>query len=378
MDGVPLDRDRGPQRSVHRSGGSFPPQDARGVAPPARGRARVGDPGLVLRPPPEVGRSTGTVYPGRVYPPNGTASVADKAPGPGPDEPTPGGPAPRPGRSRHRSSRRRRQLPLWQEVPLLLLAAFLIAVLIRTFLLQAFYIPSGSMEHTLDVGDKVLVNKVVYAVRDPVRGEIVVFRGTDRWAPEHQDQPTGLGGRIGRTLGDLVGFGQPGEKDFIKRVIAVPGDTVACCDAGGRVTVNGQPLRESYIFEDALDDVPPSATECRSREFKPVTVPSGHIFVLGDHRLVSQDSRCQGPVPIENVIGRAFLVVWPAARWDVLEVPDTFDAVPKPYAAGPTGLRYGIVGAGLLPRPPATLPRGDRTVACCPVIRIRPQRRLTR
>ncbi|HEX6075081.1 MAG TPA: signal peptidase I [Micromonosporaceae bacterium] len=257
-------------------------------------------------------------------------------------------------------------------MPLLLLAAFLIAVLIRTFLLQAFYIPSGSMEHTLDVGDKVLVNKVVYDVRDPVRGEIVVFRGTDRWAPEHQEPPTGFGGRIGRTLGDLVGFGQPGEKDFIKRVIAVSGDTVACCDAGGRVTVNGHPLRESYIFEDALDDVPPSATECRSREFKPVTVPPGHIFVLGDHRIVSQDSRCQGPVPIENVIGRAFLVVWPAGRWDVLEVPDTFGDVPKPYAAGATGSRYRPDGAGVT----SLVPGDARSAACCQAVRIRQQRRL--
>ncbi|MGH3729978.1 MAG: signal peptidase I, partial [Micromonosporaceae bacterium] len=132
---------------------------------------------------------------------------------------------------------------------------------------------------------------------------------------------------------DLVGLSQPGEKDFIKRVIGVPGDIVACCDAQGRVTVNGHPLDEPYIFENAPDDVPASDTECRSREFDPVTVPAGHIFVMGDHRLVSQDSRCQGPVPIENVIGRAFLVVWPAERWHTLDVPDSFSDVPKPYAA---------------------------------------------
>ena len=378
MDGVPSDRIRGQRQSVHR------PDTFQGHGPESgvRGRARVPDPGLVLPAPPDPVHfgepAAGTVYSSGgqyvVSGDSGTRAVDSTA------QPTasgtPAGPTPRPGRSRHRTSRRRRQLPLWQEVPLLLLAAFLIAVLIRTFLLQAFYIPSGSMEHTLDVGDKVLVNKVVYGVRDPVRGEIVVFRGTDRWAPEHQDQPTGIGGQIGRTLGDLVGFSQPGEKDFIKRVIAVPGDTVECCDRDGRVTVNGRPLRESYIFEDALDNVPPSATECRSRTFQPVTVPSGHIFVLGDHRIVSQDSRCQGPVPIQNVIGRAFLVVWPTDRWHVLEVPNTFEGVPKSHAARESATRYRPEEFGTAFRLPAGLLRDARTAACCRVVRIRPQRRL--
>ena len=127
--------------------------------------------------------------------------------------------------------RSRRQMPLWQELPLLLIVAFCLAVLIRTFLLQAFFIPSGSMEDTLLIGDRVLVNKVVYDMRDPMRGEVVVFRGTDRWvAQEAPAPPTDLAGRIGRTLGDLIGVSRPGEKDFIKRVIGVPGDKVWCCD----------------------------------------------------------------------------------------------------------------------------------------------------
>ncbi|MFG1672721.1 signal peptidase I [Micromonospora sp. NPDC049282] len=235
---------------------------------------------------------------------------------------------------RRRSRRSRRQMPLWQELPLLLVVAFCLAVLIRTFLLQAFFIPSGSMEDTLLIGDRVLVNKVVYDMRDPVRGEVVVFRGTDRWvAQEAPAPPTNLAGKVGRTLGDLVGVSRPGEKDFIKRVIGVPGDKVWCCDKG-RVVVNGTPLEEqAYVSEDSPVDLPPNPKECRSRQFTEVVVPPGQIFVMGDHRLVSQDARCQGPVPIDNVIGRAFMIVWPSQRWTDLPVPKTFTDLPRPAAA---------------------------------------------
>lgn len=226
-------------------------------------------------------------------------------------------------------------MPLWQELPLLLVVAFCLAVLIRTFLLQAFFIPSGSMEDTLLVGDRVLVNKVVYDMRDPQRGEIVVFRGTDRWVPQVTDtSDPGFAGRLSRTVGDLVGVGRPGEKDFIKRVIGVPGDRVRCCDEQGRVTVNGVPLDESsYVVRDSPLDLPPNPQECRSRRFDEVVVPPGQIFVMGDHRLVSQDARCQGPVPIDNVIGRAFLIVWPYGHWTSLPVPTTFQDLPRSVAA---------------------------------------------
>ncbi|MEV0431045.1 signal peptidase I [Micromonospora sp. NPDC050495] len=235
---------------------------------------------------------------------------------------------------RRRSRRTRRQMPLWQELPLLLIVAFCLAVLIRTFLLQAFFIPSGSMENTLLIGDRVLVNKVVYDVRDPVRGEVVVFRGTDNWvAQEAPAPPTNFAGKLGRTLGDLVGVSRPGEKDFIKRVIGVPGDKVWCCD-DGRVVVNGVPLDErSYVTEDSPENLPPNPKECRSRKFNEVVVPPGQIFVMGDHRLVSQDARCQGPVPIDNVVGRAFMIVWPQQRWTTLPVPRTFADLPQPDAA---------------------------------------------
>jgi signal peptidase I len=229
----------------------------------------------------------------------------------------------------------RHTMPLWQELPLLLLVAFCLAVLIRTFLLQAFFIPSGSMEQTLLVGDRVLVNKIVYDVRQPERGEVIVFRGTDNWASENPPAAGGgLFSRIGHTLGDLVGISRPGEKDFIKRVIGLPGDRVSCCDPNGRVYVNGTPIDEPYVINNSPLDAQPDAHVCRSRRFEEVLVPPGQLFVMGDHRIVSQDSRCEGTVPIENVIGRAFIIVWPSSRWASLGVPDTFTHVPGPVAAG--------------------------------------------
>ena len=212
------------------------------------------------------------------------------------------------------------------------------------------------MEDTLLVGDRVLVNKVVYDVRDPVRGEVVVFRGTDRWvAQEAPAPPTNFAGRVGRTLGDLVGVSRPGEKDFIKRVIGVPGDKIWCCD-DGRVVVNGVPLDEqAYVSEDSPVDLPPNPKECRSRQFTEVVVPPGQIFVMGDHRLVSQDARCQGPVPIENVVGRAFMIVWPSQRWTTLPVPETFTSVPRAEAApaGPVPVDPDPVGGVVLILPVA-------------------------
>jgi signal peptidase I len=246
-----------------------------------------------------------------------------------------------------RANRFRKNMPLWQELPLLLIVAFCLAVLIRTFLFQAFFIPSGSMEHTLNIKDRVLVNKVVYDMRTPERGEIVVFRGTDRWAPEAPaPKNNGFVARLGRTLGDLVGISQPGEKDFIKRVIGLPGDIVACCDAQGRVTVNNYPLDEPYISENSPLDVEPNPTRCGSRRFGPVTIAPGNMFVMGDHRLVSQDARCQGQVPIANVIGKAFVIVWPSGRWNTLGTPSTFSHIPKPAAAGPA-LSPGVSRSGV-------------------------------
>lgn len=239
---------------------------------------------------------------------------------------------------RRRARRRRRPLPLWQELPLLLTVTFCLAVLIRTFLLQVFFIPSGSMTETLVVGDRVLVNKVVYDVRDPARGEVVVFRGPQRWAAQLDDEPDpGFLRRLTATLGGLVGAGGPGEKDFIKRVIGLPGDRVSCCDEQGRVLVNGIAINEPYVWRDSPLDLPPNPGECRARRFDEVVVPPGQLFVLGDNRLVSQDARCQGPVPIDNVVGRAVGVVWPSSRWGALSTPEVFENVPAPAGSPVSG-----------------------------------------
>jgi signal peptidase I len=226
-------------------------------------------------------------------------------------------------------------MPLWQELPMLMVVAFGLAFLIRAFLLQAFFIPSGSMQETLAIGDRVLVNKVVYDVRGPQRGEVIVFRGTDNWAPEAADQPPkSFGSKLAGQFGSLIGVAQPSEKDFIKRIIGLPGDVVQCCDAQGRLMVNGVPLDEPYVYENSPLDIDPTPGRCGPRKFGPITVEPGKMWVMGDHRGVSQDSRCSGQVPIRNIIGKAFVVVWPKASWSTLGTPATFAHIPQAAKAG--------------------------------------------
>ena len=145
--------------------------------------------------------------------------------------------------------------PFWVELPLLILIAFGLTFLIQTFVAKVYYVPSGSMEQTLhgvaDGGDRILANKIVYDFRDPTPGDVVVFSGPPTWAPEANiPGPTSWFGKAMQSLGSVIGIAPPNEKDFVKRVIAVGGETVACCDAAGNVTINGQPLNESvYIYE---------------------------------------------------------------------------------------------------------------------------------
>lgn len=248
------------------------------------------------------------------------------------------------GRSRRKDTERQRG-SFMRELPVLVVVALVLAFVIKAFLVQAFYIPSGSMENTLRIGDRVLVNKLVYHLRPIHRGDIVVFNGLDSFTPEvHYTPPKNPVLRFLRSVGGAFGITPPGEKDFIKRVIGVPGDHVSCCDAQGRVNVNGTPLTgESYIYPG---DHP-------SEISFDVTVPKGRLWVMGDHRSVSADSRAHlgdpggGTVPADKVIGRAFVVVWPPSHLDWLSGPQTFDQpalqaaealVPAaPYALGAVG-----------------------------------------
>ena len=211
----------------------------------------------------------------------------------------------------------------WKEVPILLLVAFGLAFLVKTFLVQAFYIPSGSMENTLQVGDRVLVNKVVYHLRPIARGDIVVFNGVDSFTPEVRiAEPSGPVAQTFTWLGRTFGFAPPDERDFVKRVIGIPGDHVVCCNAKGQITVNGVALQEAeYLY--------PGNTP--SDNTFDVIVPEGKLWVMGDHRAASSDSRAHlgdpggGFVPTDRVIGRAFAVVWPFSDAEILSTPATFD-----------------------------------------------------
>ena len=217
---------------------------------------------------------------------------------------------------------------LLRELPVLLVIAFVLALVVKTFLVQAFFIPSGSMEQTLHgctgcTGDRVLVNKVPYWFGDPEPGDIVVFKGPDTWPSEISVQePDNWVSKGLLGLGRAIGVAPPSEDDFVKRVIATGGQTVQCCDAQGRVTVDGKPLTEPYIYQDnALGGSNP-------REFGPVTVPQGRLWVMGDHRSGSADSRehvgdkYSGTIGEDDVIGKASLIVWPVHRITWLDDPD--------------------------------------------------------
>lgn len=189
---------------------------------------------------------------------------------------------------------RRRSLPFWVEVPLLMALALVIAVVIKTFLIQAFFIPSGSMEDTLEVDDRILVNKLAFRFGDPERGDVIVFDSGTRRDEAFLEA-------VRRNLAEAVGLSAP-ESDFIKRVIALPGEEIEIRD--NRVFIDGAPLEEPYLRVGT--DMP---------DFGPERVPAEHYFMMGDHRNLSSDSRVNGPVHIDRFVGRAFVIVWPAGNW---------------------------------------------------------------
>jgi signal peptidase I len=249
-----------------------------------------------------------------------------------------------------RQKKPHRKAPWW-ELPALIALAILIAILVKTFLIQPFYIPSESMEKTLHgctgcSGDRILVNKPIYDLRDPHPGDIVVFH-----APKNWNEPGAGAGHVPsnpvlklvRGFGQLVGFIPPDDLVLVKRVIATGGQTVkGVTHDGGRtdtvlVSNHGtkgpwHTLVEPYVYLDAPDS---------SAGFGPVTVPKGRLWVMGDHRDRSADSRyhCAGDgsdqnmrhcdpvtstVPVDDVIGKAFVIAWPPSRWRTLGTPATF------------------------------------------------------
>lgn len=243
----------------------------------------------------------------------------------GVDDGTTAGGQPRPEEQGSRDSAGRPNKPrsFWKELPILIGIALVLALLIKTFLVQAFSIPSDSMQNTLQQGDRVLVDKLTpWFGSEPERGEVVVFHDPDSWLA---GEPTATPNAAQKVLSWIGLMPSAEEKDLIKRVIGVGGDTVECKNSGP-LLVNGKALNEPYVYPGNT----PCTVDDQGGQFK-VKVPKGFIWVMGDHRQNSRDSRYNqgdknhGMVPVDKVVGRAVVKAWPINRWGTLPVPDTFD-----------------------------------------------------
>jgi signal peptidase I len=217
--------------------------------------------------------------------------------------------------------RKKKQRSFWVELPILIGVALVLTILIQSFLARVFLIPSESMEHTLHgcagcYGDRVLVDKLTYVFHDPHPGDVVVFQRPDTWNQSEfrASRSENAVVRWIQDIGAMFGLASPNEDDVVKRVIAVGGQTVRCCDEQGRVQVDGKSLDEPYIFWDG-------GAPNGNQEFPAFQVPQGMLWVMGDNRNNSADSRVQGggglagAVPVDNVIGKARFIVLPPSRW---------------------------------------------------------------
>ena len=218
-----------------------------------------------------------------------------------------------------------------RDLIIILVIAFTVSFVVKTFFMRAFYIPSGSMMNTLQINDRILVNQLVPDVVPVQRGDVVVFRDPGGWLNAKPIVPaTG----VQWVLQELGLAASPSDEYVIKRVIGLPGDRVGCCDAGGRVTVNGVPIVEPYVL------LPPGETRVSDLAFD-VTVPEDSYWVMGDNRYASKDSRYnqdqpgKGFVLKEEIVGRAFLLNWPLSRFSWLgNYPDTFVGVDQGAVSG--------------------------------------------
>ncbi len=262
----------------------------------------------------------------------------------------------------------------WRQLLRIVVAAIVFMLLIKAFVVQVYRIPSSSMEDTLLTGDRVLVNKLVYHFRGIDRGDVVVFSGEGSWgSTTGAPDPAPPGNPVLRAVADvLADIGVYSTQTYyIKRVIGLPGDHVTCCE-NGKVTVNGIPLDEtSYLFPGAS----PS-----DQQFS-ITVPPGRLWVMGDNRAISDDSRGhmfsgfpdKGTVPENAVAGRAFLIIWPPSQFGDLPIPATFQqAALQAGAAGAPVLWGAGAAAGAAAAVPAA---GVAAVLGVPVLALRRWRR---
>ncbi|GLI28660.1 signal peptidase I [Agromyces rhizosphaerae] len=230
-----------------------------------------------------------------------------------------------------RGRRRRGALLFLRDLLVIFVVAVLVSFLIKTYLIRSFYIPSQSMEQTLLVDDRIIVNELVPDLMPLSRGDVVVFEDPGGWLtarPEPEQPP--LVAAIDWFF-SLVGLSASDSNDhLIKRVIGLPGDHVECCNPLGQVSVNGVPIDEPYIT------LPEGETEASGDDFS-VEVPADALWVMGDNRYNSKDSRYnrdtpgEGFVPVENLVGRAFVISWPVARWSWIgDYPEVFAGIPDP------------------------------------------------
>ena len=237
--------------------------------------------------------------------------VDDGSPGPSPEE-TP--------RKPKKKKKHRGFLGYLAELPILILLAFVIAIVIKTFLLQAFYIPSGSMIPTLHVGDRVLVEKVTYHLHGPARGDVVVF-ANDVFGTRPPDVPWYDDAK--NFVRELLGLPTGTEEDYIKRVVAVGGDTVRYVGSPRHLIVNGQRVDEPYINNGKdLSSQTITSGDCERLQMEAegdaCVVPAGDVFVMGDNRGNSQDSRYLGPIDQDKIVGKAFVIIWPASDFGAI------------------------------------------------------------